>query len=214
MLLGSAVVVDVVVSQRGYEGRTVMLEVEDESRMLARQEVELGRDGEPAVARVRFSADRPGPRRLVFRLPPSEGERVAGNNRREVLMEVREAREKILYFEGEPRFEVKFLRRAIKDDENLQVVVLQRTAQDKFLRLDVDGPDELAGGFPRSRAELFRYRGLILGSVEAGFFTHDQLLMIQDFVSQRGGGLLVLGGVTPSPREGTPARRWRRFCPW
>ena len=194
VLLGSAVVVDVVVSQRGYEGRTVMLEVEDESRMLARQEVELGRDGEPAVARVRFSADRPGPRRLVFRLPPSEGERVAGNNRREVLMEVREAREKILYFEGEPRFEVKFLRRAIKDDENLQVVVLQRTAQDKFLRLDVDGPDELAGGFPRSRAELFRYRGLILGSVEAGFFTHDQLLMIQDFVSQRGGGLLVLGG--------------------
>ena len=194
VLQGSAVVVDVVIGQSGYPGRTITLEVEDEGRLLTREQVELGRDGEPVVARVRFTADRVGPRLLTFRIPPSEGERVEGNNRRQVLMEVRREREKILYFEGEPRFEVKFLRRALEDDDNLQVVVLQRTAPDKFLRLDVDGPDELAGGFPRSREELFRYSGLILGSIEAGFFTHDQLVMIQDFVSQRGGGLLALGG--------------------
>jgi hypothetical protein len=35
---------------------------------------------------------------------------------------------------------------------------------------------------------------LILGSVEASFFTADQLRMIAEFVSQRGGGLLALGG--------------------
>jgi uncharacterized membrane protein len=73
-------------------------------------------------------------------------------------------------------------------------VVLQRTAEDKFLRLDVEDSTELAAGFPRTRAELFRYRGLILGSVEASFFTHDQLQMLADFVSLRGGGLLALGG--------------------
>jgi uncharacterized membrane protein len=194
VLLGSAVVVDVVIGQNGYEGRTVTLEVEDEGTMLTSQQVVLGDDGEPVVTRVRFTADQPGPRRISFRIPTAENERVEGNNRREVLMEVRRAREKILYFEGEPRFEVKFLRRAVEEDENVQVVVLQRTAPDKFLRLDVDDADELAGGFPRTREELFRYRGLILGSVEAGFFTHDQLVMIQDFVSQRGGGLLMLGG--------------------
>ena len=194
VLLGSAVIVDVVIAQRGYEGRSVTLEVEDDGRILARQDVELGEDGEPVVTRVRFTADRVGPRRISFRVPISEGERVEGNNRRQVTMEVRRTREKILYFEGEPRFEVKFLRRAVQADDNVQVVVLQRTAPDKFLRLDVDDADELAGGFPRSREELFRYRGLIIGSVEAGFFTHDQLTMIQDFVSQRGGGLLTLGG--------------------
>ena len=89
---------------------------------------------------------------------------------------------------------MKFLRRAVSDDENLQIVVLQRTAESKFLRLDVDDAEELAAGFPKTREELFRYRALILGSVEASFFTHDQLDMIADFVSQRGGGLLVLGG--------------------
>jgi uncharacterized membrane protein len=57
-----------------------------------------------------------------------------------------------------------------------------------------DDPDELATGFPTSREELFRYRGLILGSVEAAAFTGEQLQMIADFVDVRGGGLLVLGG--------------------
>jgi uncharacterized membrane protein len=58
----------------------------------------------------------------------------------------------------------------------------------------VDDPDELLGGFPKTREELFSYRGLILGSVEAGAFTGDQLQMIADFVDRRGGGLLMLGG--------------------
>src|SRR6185436_10978760 len=53
---------------------------------------------------------------------------------------------------------------------------------------------ELAGGFPKTREELFQYRGLVLGSVEASAFTADQLKMISEFVDVRGGGLLVLGG--------------------
>ena len=68
-------------------------------------------------------------------------------------------------------------------DENLHVVVLQRTAENKFLRLEVENEDELAGNFPRTREELFRYRGLVIGSVEANFFTHDQLNMISDFIA-------------------------------
>ncbi|HEY4129731.1 MAG TPA: hypothetical protein VGM50_03910, partial [Gemmatimonadaceae bacterium] len=63
-----------------------------------------------------------------------------------------------------------------------------------FLRLNVDSADELATGFPKSRAELFKYRAIILGSIEASFFTHDQLSMLADFVNVRGGGLLFLGG--------------------
>jgi uncharacterized membrane protein len=194
VLRGSALVVDMVVTQHGYRGRDVTVVVEDGARRLVEDTLRLGADGEPSVARVRFTLDEPGPRRLRFRVPALEDEAVAENNARDVAVEVRERREKILYFEGEPRFEVKFLRRAVADDPNLQVVVLQRTAENKFLRLDVDDADELAGGFPRTREELFRYRGVVLGSVEASYFTHDQLQMLADFVSQRGGGLLTLGG--------------------
>jgi uncharacterized membrane protein len=194
VLVGTSLVVDVIVSHRGYTGRTVQLLVEDTGVLLASEDVTFERDGEPVVSRVRIEAEDAGPRLLRFRVSPQEGERVTENNARDVLVDVVNEAEKILYFEGEPRWEVKFLRRAVSEDDNLQVVVLQRTAESKFLRLNVDDAEELAAGFPRTREELFRYRALILGSVEASFFTHDQLDMIADFVSQRGGGLLVLGG--------------------
>ena len=71
---------------------------------------------------------------------------------------------KILYYEGEPRWEVKFLLRAVADDERLQVSLLQRTAENKFLRRNVDGPDDLRAGFPTTREELGQYRVLILGT--------------------------------------------------
>ena len=213
VLVGTSLVVDVIVSHRGYSGRTVQLVVEDTGQLLASEDVTFARDGEPVVTRVRIEAQDAGPRLLRFRVSPQEGERVTENNVRDVLVNVVNNAEKILYFEGEPRWEVKFLRRAVSEDENLQVVVLQRTAESKFLRLDVDDAEELAAGFPKTREELFRYRALILGSVEASFFTHDQLDMISDFVSRRGGGLLFLGGRNAFAEGGYQGTRLAEVLP-
>ncbi|MCI0433428.1 MAG: VWA domain-containing protein [Gemmatimonadetes bacterium] len=193
VIKGASLVVDLLVSQSGFTGQTVQVQVEDAGRIVGTETVELS-GTEPVPVRVRFTAADAGPRRFRFRVPAQAGELVLENNDQEALIMVRDQRDKILYFEGEPRHEVAFLRRAVDDDENLQVVVLQRTAENKYLRLSVDSAEELAGGFPKSRDELFAYRGLILGSVEASHFTHEQLRMIAAFVSQRGGGLLVLGG--------------------
>jgi uncharacterized membrane protein len=119
---------------------------------------------------------------------------VLQNNVREALVEVLDRRERVLYMEGEPRFELKFIRRAMTDDENLSVTILARTAEEKYLRLDVEREDEVVGGFPKTREELFAYRAIILGSVEAAAFSPDQLRMLSDFVSKRGGSLLMIGG--------------------
>ena len=194
VLAGTTLLVDVVISQSGYAGRVVPLVVEDEGQPLASQDVTLPADGEPATVRVRFMLAEPGPRVLHFRVPVLDGEQVTQNNQRDALVTVVDRREKILYVEGQARPEMKFLRQAVAADKNLQVVTLQRTADRKFLRLDIDAPEDLAGGFPKTREELYAYRGVILGSIEAGAFTHDQLRMLADFVSVRGGGLLALGG--------------------
>ena len=193
-LKGTSLVVDLMVSQHGYAGKKVTVLVEDDGRIVGSQEVELPRAGEPTPVRVHFRADDSGPRRFRFRVPAQDGERIVENNEQDALIDVRAGREKILYFEGEPRWEVKFLRMAVAADSSLQVVTLQRTADGKFMRLDVDSAGELFSGFPTTREELFTYRAIILGSIEASFFTHDQLSMIADFVSERGGGLLMLGG--------------------
>ncbi len=193
-LKGTSLMVDALVTQTGYAGETVTLDVEDEGRIVGSQEVKLPIDGEPAAVRVRFTASDPGPRVFRFRIAPRPGELVTQNNQRESLVDVYDRTEKILYFEGEPRPELKFLHRAVDDDKNLQVVTLLRTADNKYYRLLLDTKEQLADAFPKTRDELFAYRGLILGSIEAGAFTGDQLRMIAEFVERRGGGLLMLGG--------------------
>jgi uncharacterized membrane protein len=197
VLKDASLLLDVVVRQTGYGGRTVTVDVEDEGRIVGSEKVTLPVDGSPASVRVRATAGESGPRLFKFRVAPLEDELVTQNNARDALLDVRDAQERILYFEGEPRWEMRFLRRAVADDKNLEAAVLQRIADNKFKRFfgdDPDDPEELAGGFPKTREELFKYRGLILGSVEAGLFSGDQLQMIADFVDRRGGGLLVLGG--------------------
>ena len=59
-----------------------------------------------------------------------------------------------------------------------------------------------------TREELFAYRGIILGGVEASAFTADQLRMLEDFVDVRGGGLLALGGERSFSEGGWAGRRW------
>jgi uncharacterized membrane protein len=193
-LKGTSLMVDALVTQTGYAGEAVTLDVEDEGRIVGSQEFKLPIDGEPAAVRVRFTASDPGPRVFRFRIASRVGELVTQNNQRDALVDVYDRTEKILYFEGEPRPEQKFIHRAVDDDKNLQVVTLVRTADNKYYRLVLDNAEQLAGGFPKTRDELFGYRGLILGSIEAGAFTGDQLRMISEFVERRGGGLLMLGG--------------------
>src|SRR5436190_2301198 len=193
-LKGTSLAVDVVISQTGYGGTTVPLQVEDDGRIVSSQEIKLPSDGEAATVRVNFTADSPGPRIFRFKIPAQRDEQVTQNNNRDALVEVLDRVEKALYIEGEPRPEYKFIGRAVQDDKNLQVVRLLRTAQDKYYRQDVGGAEELVGGFPKTREELFQYRALILGSVEAASFSPEQLRMLADFVSKRGGGLLMLGG--------------------
>jgi uncharacterized membrane protein len=193
VLKDASVLLDVVVAHSGFGGQTVTVDVEDEGRIVGSEKVVLPTDGAPATVRIHAAATESGPRMFKFRVAPQPGEVVTQNNQRDALINVRDAQERILYFEGEPRWEMKFLNRAVADDKNLLAVSLQRTADNKYMRLKGDA-DEVAGGFPKTREELFRYRGLILGSVEAAAFSGDQLQMIADFVDRRGGGLLMLGG--------------------
>ncbi|MYJ38608.1 MAG: DUF3416 domain-containing protein, partial [Gemmatimonadetes bacterium] len=206
-LTGTSMVVNVMVDSRGYAGRTVPIVVEDMGRIVTTEMVELPADGQPLVAPVAITLETPGARELAFRIPGQSGERVLENNVLHSVVQVRDRTEKILYFEGEPRHEVAFMLRAVRADENLQVVLLQRTAENKFFRRNLDDPLELVEGFPTTREDLYRYRALVLGSIEASFFTHDQLDMMADFVSERGGTLLMLGGrraLAEGGYKGTP----------
>jgi uncharacterized membrane protein len=185
---------DVSVRSSGYAGRRTKLQVKDRDVVLNTQEITLGGDGEVKTYKVNFSSDTPGPRLLTFAVEPFQDETISENNTRTAVLRVEDVQPQILYVEGEPRWTYAFLRRASEDDKNLRVVTLLRQADGKFLRQGIESPSIMEKGFPTDKSELFRYKAIILGSIEASFFTFDQLRMISDFVSQRGGGFLMLGG--------------------
>lgn len=71
---------------------------------------------------------------------------------------------------------------------------VERYDQPVLTRVGTEDQAELASGFPKRVEDLFRYRAVILDDLEAEFFSADQMALLEKFVSQRGGGLLMLGG--------------------
>lgn len=82
---------------------------------------------------------------------------------------------------------------------------IARYDQPVLMRLNTEDEYELRGGFPKNAEDLFRYRAVIIDDLEAEFFTADQMSLLQRFVSERGGSLLMLGGAE-SFAEGNYAR--------
>ncbi|HEX5735958.1 MAG TPA: hypothetical protein VF131_24235 [Blastocatellia bacterium] len=193
VLRGSPVTAEVLLRADASQQRSVRVELSEDSHALRTQDVPIQTEA-TTVARITFTPSSPGLHRYTFTVPPTESEVVAENNSQELLIEVVDARPKILYIEGEPRWEYGKIRAALADEKNVALVSVLRSADGKYYRQGVESGDELAAGFPKSEEELFRYDALVLGSAEATFFTFDQLRAIEQFVSRRGGTLLALAG--------------------
>ena len=181
-------------AQHGYAGAKATLTAKDGEKVLAQKEVSLGPDGVVAEETMFFNAGAAGVRRVTFSLAPLPGEESTANNAMDRLVSVSGAKRRILYVEGEPRWEYKFIRRAADDDKELQVVCMLRTTENKIYRQGIGDPTELAEGFPNKAEDLFGYDGIIIGSVEAGYFSPRQQELLREYVDRRGGGLLFLGG--------------------
>jgi uncharacterized membrane protein len=194
VLVGSRVNIEALVSLRGYGATRVLMSVREDGRAIKTEEYALrGNDTQPVNLEVTPATA--GTHRYTVEITPLDGELSVENNKREALVEVLPGPLRVLYVEGEPRWELGKIRESLQlNEKNLTLVSLQRTGENKFYRQGIANQQELAAGFPRTEEELFAYQGLILGSVEASFFTADQLRLLDAFVSRRGGGLLALGG--------------------
>ncbi len=180
--------------QRGYGGQKSMLTVRDGDKVLAAREITLASDGQVQSETLLFNAGAAGSKTLQFTIDVLPGEGNRANNAVTRLVNVESSKRRILYVEGEPRWEYKFIRRAEQDDRIVSVASMLRTSENKIYRQGIGDPKELADGFPSRVEDLFDYQALIIGSVEVTYFTAAQQELIQQFVDRRGGGLLLLGG--------------------
>ena len=187
--------------QHGYTGQKAKITLKEGSKVVVSQDITLKPEGTEQVESVLFNAGPAGVKTLEASIEPFPNEENPRNNRVTRLINVDARKPRILYMEGEPRWEFKFLRRAVEDDKNIDLFTILRTAPNKLYRQEqVDGKqgvvntNELKDGFPSKIEELFGFDGLIFGSVDAPYLTKNQQDMVKQFVDRRGGGVLFLGG--------------------
>lgn len=90
----------------------------------------------------------------------------------------------------------------------------ERYDQPVLIRLNTKSADELREGFPKSAEELYEYHAVIIDDLEAEFFSPDQLVLLERFVSERGGGLLMLGGAESYRNGGYDRTSVNRMLPF
>ena len=186
----------VTLRNRGFAGQRSRIEVHEGESLVQSKEVNLPLDAETVNLEIPLIPKSKGIKNYRFSLKPFEDEEIQQNNERTTIVEVRDFKPRILYVEGRPRWEYKFIRKAILQDPHLRLETLLRTALNKFYRQGIEEETTLAAGFPTEKEELFKYQGIVFGSVESSFFTYPQMEMVKDFVARRGGGFLMLGGGT------------------
>jgi uncharacterized membrane protein len=180
----------------GISGGKTRLVVRDSGKVLASQEVTLKSDGQVQSETLVFNCGDAGPKTLEIGAEPVSGEDNTLNNKVTRLVDVESRKPRIFYFEGEPRWDYKFIGRALDDYEGIELARMLRTTENKLLRQFPKGMGEhdLEDGFPAKPEDLFQFQGLIIGSTTANYFTPTQQQLIRDFVDRRGGGVLFLGG--------------------
>jgi uncharacterized membrane protein len=125
------------VEAAGFAGRTIAVDLlEDAGRLVERQHWNVGRDDQKQVFRFRVRPAETGV--LFYRLragdtapdeSSDESEATPVNNQRTVVVDRGKGPYRVLYVSGRPNWEFRFLRRAVEDDEQVQLVALVRVAK-------------------------------------------------------------------------------------
>jgi uncharacterized membrane protein len=173
-----------------------------------------GPDGSPAEKTVSISTDRPqdvellfkpdqvGPLEIKLQADPQPGEIDDADNVRTAQISVLDARIAVLYVEGYPRWEYRYIKNEMIRDKTVDISCLLTSADQGFAQ-EGDPPHDGFPGpitrFPESIEELMPYDVILFGDVEPRQFTDRQLQLVSDFVANHGGGFGMVAGPQWSP---------------
>jgi uncharacterized membrane protein len=196
----------------GFGRAPFQLRVKGNGRVLDTRRIVPPADGSPVDEVFTVSPDPRVPTVYTAEIPADESEAVVENNSRSVLVSPAGRKRRVLALEGAPGFENSFMTRAWSGDPGLEVDVVTRKGRNGdnqdtfFVQAGAGRSAALTTGLPARREQLYAYDALVIANIEGDFFTRAQLSMAADFVAERGGGLLVLGGRSFAQRglSGTP----------
>ena len=184
--------VQVSVSSRGYDNRQVQVQLYLKDQPVASAVATLGKNRPKAEVLLTYTPTVPGKYVYTVKIPVEKDEINKENNQRMFTVQVIDPVNRLLYVEGTPRWDYKFLNRVFNENRNLNAVSYLQLKADTVLvqgGADSDARDKP----PLGEGEVEEFKVIIVGDVGRDFFTEDQLDRIAKFV-ENGGSLLVLGG--------------------
>jgi len=160
-------------------------------------------DDKPVPVELQWQTSELGTKDLVFEAVGQPGELDATDNAREALVSVLDAKVNVLFVDGYPRWDYRYLKNALIRDKTVSVSCLLASADFNFLQegnkpLPSAGKN-VAGHFPDTLAQLMEYDVIVLGDVDPHYFSDNQLQLINEFVN-RGGGFEMVAGERYAPQ--------------
>ena len=186
----------------GYTGRAVKIQLKADGKVVDEQEVKLNGDGETEY-RLGYEPQEKAEVNVEASIAPVEGESSAENNVAATKVRVLDNQVKVLYIEQEPRWDFRYLLSTLQRDRRLAVKsVLFDGGAD--LADEKDSP--FLKEFPKDRAELVANEIIVLGDVDPDVLGEENMKLINEWVSELGGGLIFLAGPKNNPFRyaGTP----------
>ncbi|MBK6941819.1 MAG: VWA domain-containing protein [Planctomycetes bacterium] len=211
-LVNDDVAFEVVIGSKGYEGRTTTLTLTQKgsSVVLADQPVLLTGRGRDQTEVLYWRPIQDGEYDLEIKIDELPGEQFPDDNARAHHLRVDPEQINVLYVEGYPRWEYRFLMNILLRAKNVKAHCLLLDADKDFIQESSQGLSALTS-FPPTKQELLKYDVVILGDVPPRglmptFEQSEQALKdLKEFVTL-GGGLVCIAGMLDMPRSyvGTP----------
>jgi hypothetical protein len=199
---GDSVPVRVHLESRGYERRTARLAVSLNGRRVTQKTIRF--TGGLQFEDIDFRVDvyEKGAAQIAITVEPFDDEVSIANNSVERSIRVVNEKINVLYIEGNARWEFRYLHAILKRDPRINATFIASNMGPELAR---NSPEHIER-FPVKRDEAFKYDLVILGDVDADFFTPEELGLLEELIRDRGGSLLVLCGPmhTPASYVDTP----------
>jgi uncharacterized membrane protein len=202
-LKGVGTKVSVLVGAREMKSQRILVTLRHDGREVESKKLYPARDDQVLNADFVVLANELGPASYNVQIETIGNESYPWNNEQDFFMNVIQKKHRILYVEGYPRYEYRFLRAAFEKDDRFQVTsMISVTDKGHLYRQGLENDKELEKGFPSEKEELFKFDVVVIGDVPASNFKKNQLNALREFVSEKGGGLLFLAGENSFARNG------------
>jgi hypothetical protein len=177
----------------------VLLYEEPAETPIERTEIQLDPAQEQTTIELRVKPSRTGVVRFRVEVEPLSGERNLENNVDHISVDVLREQLRVLYVEGYPRYEYRYLKNALLREPLIDLSVLLLEADEQFAQ---EGTTRITR-FPTSPEELGRYDVVLFGDVDPhqAWLTAGQTRMLLDFVGNEGGGFGLIAGVRAAPHR-------------